>query len=98
MVSETALKKLPKKIKEPIAIIQSQSNPSRAVVFIEMIRKSKKNIVVPVEVDGYGKTNNLRIDSNALTSLFGKNNAAKQLKDAIETLSTAKGTVLLGQK
>ena len=63
-----------------------------------MISKSKKNIVVPVEVDGYGKTNNLRIDSNALTSLFGKNNAAKQLKDAIETLSTAKGTVLLGQK
>jgi hypothetical protein len=61
-------------------------------------QQKQKNIVVPVEVDGYGKTNNLRIDSNALTSLFGKNNAAKQLKDAIETLSTAKGTVLLGQK
>lgn len=90
MVSETALKKLPKKIKEPIAIIQSQSNPSRAVVFIEMISKSKKNIVVPVEVDGYGKTNNLRIDSNALASLFGKNNAAKQLKDAIDNTVNGK--------
>lgn len=90
MVSETALKKLPEKIKEPIAIIQPQSKTSRAVVFIEMISKSKKNIVVPVEVDGYGKTNNLRIDSNALASLFGKNNAAKQLKDAIDNTVNGK--------
>lgn len=98
VVSKTALKKLPEKIKEPIAIIQPQSKPSRAVVFIEMISKSKKNIVVPVEVDGYGKTNNLRIDSNALASLFGKNNAAKQLKDAIETLSTEKRNCSIGTK
>ena len=89
-ISEADLKKLPEKIKEPIAIIQPQSKPSRAVVFIEMISKSKKNIVVPVEVDGYGKTNNLRIDSNALASLFGKNNAAKQLKDAIDNTVNGK--------
>ncbi len=90
VVSETALKKLPEKIKEPIAIIQSQSNPSRAVVFIEMTSKSKKNIVVPVEVDGYGTTNSITIDSNALTSLFGKNNAPKQLKDAIDNTVNGK--------
>ena len=90
MVSETALKKLPEKIKEPIAIIQSQSNPSRAVVLIEMTSKSGKNIVVPVEVDGYGKTNNLRIDSNALTSVFGKKNAANQLQAAIDNTVNGK--------
>lgn len=89
-ISEADLKKLPEKIKEPIAIIQSQSNPSRAVVFIEMISKSKKNIVVPVEVDGYGTTNSITIDSNALTSLFGKNNAPKQLKDAIDNTVNGK--------
>lgn len=89
-ISEADLKKLPEKIKKPIAIIQSQSNPSRAVVFIEMISKSKKNIVVPVEVDGYGTTNSITIDSNALTSLFGKNNAPKQLKDAIDNTVNGK--------
>ena len=89
-ISEADLKKLPEKIKEPIAIIQSQSNPSRAVVFIEMISKSKKNIVVPVEVDGYGKTNNLRIDSNALASVFGKKNAANQLQTAIDNTVNGK--------
>lgn len=89
-VSEADLKKLPEKIKEPIAIIQSQSNPSRAVVLIEMTSKSGKNIVVPVEVDGYGKTNNLRIDSNALTSVFGKKNAANQLQAAIDNTVNGK--------
>ena len=63
-----------------------------------MTSKNGKNVVTPVEVDGYGKTNNLRIDSNALASLFGKNNAAKQLKDAIETLSTAKRNCSIGTK
>ena len=89
-ISEADLKKLPEKIKEPIAIIQSQSNPSRAVVLIEMTSKSGKNIVVPVEVDGYGKTNNLRIDSNALTSVFGKKNAANQLQAAIDNTVNGK--------
>lgn len=89
-ISETDLKKLPEKIKEPIAIIQSQSNPSRAVVFIEMTSKSGKNIVTPVEVDGYGKTNNLRIDSNALASVFGKKNAANQLQTAIDNTVNGK--------
>lgn len=88
-ISEADLKKLPEKIKEPIAIIQSQSNPSRAVVFIEMTSKNGKNVVTPVEVDGYGKTNNLRIDSNALASVFGKKNAANQLQTAID--NTVKG-------
>ena len=89
-ISEADLKKLPEKIKEPIAIIQSQSNPSRAVVFIEMTSKSGKNVVTPVEVDGYGKTNNLRIDSNALASVFGKKNAANQLQTAIDNTVNGK--------
>ena len=89
-ISEADLKKLPEKIKEPIAIIQSQSNPSRAVVFIEMTSKSKKNIVVPVEVDGYGTTNSITIDSNALASMFGKKNAPKQLKNAIDNTVNGK--------
>lgn len=89
-ISEADLKKLPEKIKEPIAIIQSQSNPSRAVVFIEMTSKSGKNIVTPVEVDGYGTTNSITIDSNALASMFGKKNAPKQLKNAIDNTVNGK--------
>ena len=89
-ISEADLKKLPEKIKEPIAIIQSQSNPSRAVVFIEMTSKSGNSIVVPVEVDGYGTTNSITIDSNALASMFGKKNAPKQLKNAIDNTVNGK--------
>ena len=32
-------------------------------------------VVVPVEIDGFGTQNNIRIDSNAVTSVYGKNNA-----------------------
>ena len=55
VVSETALKKLPEKIKEPIAIIQPQSKTSRAVVFIEMISKSKKTLLSPWRLTGTEK-------------------------------------------
>jgi ribosomal protein S18 acetylase RimI-like enzyme len=89
-ISEADLKKLPEKIKEPIAIMQSQSNPSRAVVLIEMTSKSGNSIVVPVEVDGYGTTNSITIDSNALASMFGKKNAPKQLKNAIDNTVNGK--------
>ena len=51
-----------------------------------------------MEVDGDGKTNNLRIDSNALASLFGKNNAAKQLKDAIDNTVNGKRNCSIGTK
>lgn len=59
-------------------------------MFIEMTSKNGKNVVTPVEVDGYGKTNNLRIDSNALASVFGKKNAANQLQTAIDNTVNGK--------
>lgn len=41
-------------------------------------------VVVPVEIDGFGTQNNIRIDSNALTSVYGRKNALLKLKEAIE--------------
>lgn len=81
-IGEAMLKQLPEAIKEPIAIIQSVTHPDRAVVILKL-QHNGKSVILPIEVDGYGTQNNISIDSNAVTSVFGKNNAITQLADAV---------------
>ncbi len=87
-IGETLLKDLPNAIKNPIAIIQSQSknHNDRAVVILK-IEHNGKNIIGAIEVDGKGRTNNIIIDSNAITSLFAKTNVLIQLNNAINSSS-----------
>lgn len=49
------------------------------------VRHNGKQVIVPVAVGGFGYQNGIRIDSNAVTSAYGKNNSiSKVLHDAIE--------------
>ncbi|MDD6763439.1 MAG: hypothetical protein PUD92_07425 [Clostridiales bacterium] len=81
---ESVLKQLPDKIKNPIAVISSKTHPDTSVVVLLDFQHNGKTVVAPVEIDGYGRQNNIIIDSNAITSIFGKGNAVtKQLNDAI---------------
>ena len=88
---------LPEAIKEPLAIIQSQTCPDRAVVILQMEHNNKK-IITAVEVDGQGRHNNTLIDSNALTTLFAKGNAISQLKTAIENTINGKNELFYWNK
>ena len=82
-LGETLLKQLPQALENPVAIISSQTQPNRVVVILKM-QHNGKNVITPVEIDGYGTQNNLTIDSNAVVSIFGKDNAiTKQLKNAL---------------
>ena len=84
-IGEALLKNLPEAIKDPIAIIQSQSNghSDRAVVIFDF-KHNGSHVISAIEIDGTGRTNNIVIDSNAMTTLFAKGNALSQLKNAIE--------------
>lgn len=88
-IGESLLKQLPTLIKKPVAIIQSQSHPDRAVVILNMTHNNKQ-VITAIEVDGFGTTNNVRIDSNSLTTLFAKSNALSQLRDAISHTNQGK--------
>lgn len=82
-LGETLLKQLPQTLENPVAIISSQTQPNRVVAILKM-QHNGKNVITPVEIDGYGTQNNLTIDSNAVVSIFGKDNAiTKQLKNAL---------------
>lgn len=91
------LKMLPEAIKEPLAIIQSQTCPDRAVVILQMEHNNKK-IIKAVEVDGRGLQNSTIINSNALTTLFAKGNAISQLKTAVESTINGKNELFYWTK
>ncbi len=78
------LRQLPKALENPVAVIEVQAHSSRVMVIIDM-KHNGKSVVMPIEVDGYGTQNSLSIDSNAIVSVYAKDNAVtKQLNGAIQ--------------
>ena len=103
---ESLLKQLPTAIKSPVAIMTSGTKNNSSVVVMLEIRHNGKQIIAPVSVGGFGYQNGIRIDSNAITSAYGKDSSiSKVLKNAIDQenqgvfrlyyLDTKKATALL---
>ncbi len=79
------LKQLPEAIKKPVAIMTSKTKSSNSIVAMLEIRHNAKQVVVPVNITGFGYQNGIRIDSNAIASVYGKDySIAKVLHDAIQ--------------
>nr|DAJ14108.1 MAG TPA: chromosome segregation protein [Podoviridae sp. ctJ6o53] len=80
---EANLKRIPEAMKNPVAIIASNTKPQSSIVAILDLSFGNKPMFVAVEIEGYGTMNGERIDSNAITSIHTRTNAAKLLADAI---------------
>ena len=78
-IGEAMLKQLPDAIKTPVAIIASETRGQTSVIALLPFAKDGKTIVVPVYVDGFGFQNGVRFDSNAITSIYGRENAVTTL-------------------
>ena len=84
-IGEDLLNQLPNAIKNPVAIMTSGTKPGSSLVMMLDVRHNGKQVVVPVVVDGFGYQNGIQFDSNAITSVYGKNySISKVLHDAIE--------------
>ena len=56
--------------------------------------RNGNTVVAPVRVDGYGIQNNIVIDSNAVTSIYGRSNAVTSLlTDAINEYNSGKNSL-----
>lgn len=89
-IGETNLKKLPKIIEKPIAVIKSQSKGNPSVVMLLDFIHNGKTVITPVYIDGYGMMNFETIDSNAAGSTYARGNAeTKLLLDAIKNDSNS---------
>ncbi len=82
-LGDELLKQLPEALKEPIAIISSKTKNNTSLVAMLELKHSGEQIIVPVVIDGLGHQNGIIIDSNALTSVYGRNNSLKMLANAI---------------
>lgn len=83
-LGEALLSQLPQAIKKPVAIVSSETKPGRVVALLEIVHGGK-NIIAPIAIDGYGKQNDIIVDSNAIASVFAKDNGVKRiLYDAIK--------------
>lgn len=90
-IGEILLNYLPTALKNPVAIITSETQTSTSVVAILSITHNGEQIIAPVYIDGVGKQNGIRIDSNAVTSVHGRKNAlTKLLQNAIADEASGK--------
>ena len=79
------LSQLPTALKNPAAVISSQTQQKTSLVVLLPIKHLGNTVIAPVYIDGFGRQNGIVIDSNAVTSTFGKKNAVtKLLNDAIQ--------------
>lgn len=79
------LKQLPRALENPIAIIHSPQKPGTSLIaIIQMRSKNGKQVISAVYVDGAGTYNGKVIDSNAVTTIHGRNNAVRMLAQAIQ--------------
>ena len=81
-LGEDVAKDLPNLVQRPVAIIQSKTDPTRAIVIIRKDHNGKKDVAA-VEVDGFGTQNNVRIASNNVMSVLGKTSALDNLYAAV---------------
>ncbi len=96
-LGESMLKQLPKALESPIAVINSDTEPNRVVAILGFTVNGK-NVVAPIQIDGFATQNNLSIDSNAVASVFGKGNVLKQLVTAINGETAGKNTLYYWDK
>ena len=93
------LKQLPRAIKTPVAIIASETQSGKSVVALLPFIKDAKTVIIPVYVDGYGRQNSVVIDSNAVTSIYGRKNAVTGLlTNAIEKSNNGETTLFYVDK
>lgn len=84
---------------EPVAVMTSQTQQGTSVVALLPIKTNAEQTIVPVVVDGHGRNNGIMIESNSLTSVFGKTNSvSKLLYDAVVDETSGKFSMLYWDK
>ncbi len=98
-IGEKMLKQLPQAIQHPVAVITSATQTNTSVVALLPFTHNGNTVIAPVVIDGYAVQNNVRIDSNAVTSIHSRNNTVtKLLADALNGYANGKNTLFYWNK
>ena len=83
-LTEEQIKMLPSLLENPVMIYDSLSRKDSLVVVTSELDADKNPIIISVHPNGNGKYNLERVDSNFITSVYGRENFVKHLELEIE--------------
>ncbi len=81
-VTKEQLKSIPEKIANPVMILDSLNNSS-IILVSDMLDVDKSPIIITIKVDGKGMFNNVEVNSNFVTSYYGKDGFSSYIKNSI---------------
>ena len=68
------VKKIPEALSKPLNVLQSDTDSNSIVVITNLADSHDRPIIASIRIDGKGNINNVEIDSNVMTSAYGRNN------------------------
>lgn len=99
MIGADGLKQLPQALEHPVAVIASKTQGDTSVVALLPFTHNGNTVIAPVVIDGFGFQNNVRIDSNAVTSIHGRKNAVTRLlADALDDYANGETSLFYWDK
>lgn len=79
-IDKQILQQIPKAIEDPVAVIESQShNETSVVAILKFMSSNGKQVIAAIHIDGFARQNGIRINSNDVKSIHGRNNTVTKL-------------------
>ena len=82
-LGENIVKKLPEALNNPLDVLKSSTKDDSIVLTTDLSDKQDRTIIASIKIDGKGDINNIRIDTNVMTSAYGRNNYDKFMQENI---------------
>lgn len=83
-LGEDIVKQLPKAIANPLDIVHSNTAKNSIVLTTYLADKNNNTVVASIKIDGKGFINDIVIDTNVMTSAYGRKNYDKFMQDNIK--------------
>ena len=83
-LGEEIIKQLPEAINNPLDVVKSSTKDDSVVLTTYLSDKQGRTIIASVKIDGKGLINDLIIDTNVMTSAYGRNNYEKWMQENLD--------------
>ena len=83
-LGENIVKQLPEAISNPLDIIQSNTDKKSIVLTTYLADKKNNTVIASIKIDGKGFVNDIVIDTNVMTSAYGRKNYDRFMQENIK--------------
>ena len=77
------VKQIPEALNRPLNVLKSDTKSDSIVVVTELSDKNNNIVIASIKIDGKGNINDINIDTNVMTSAYGKDNYDTFMKNNI---------------